>query len=100
MAASDAYTLAAAVTQTFQQGADAAQPGPMLQMHMGEAALIERLNAWGSAKDRDILALRADLLATQVGVSGAFSQAQETVQGIVWASSRKASTMPLSPIHF
>ncbi len=34
---------------------------------------------------REVLALRADLSATQVGVSGAFGQAEETVRDIVTA---------------
>jgi hypothetical protein len=62
-------------------------------MHMGEAALIVALNAWSSAKDRDILTLRTDLLATQVGVSGAFTQAQEAVQHIVDAFRDEAHAM-------
>ena len=68
----------AGVTQTPRQ-----QLGPCLVMNMGEAGLIEALNAWGSARDSEVLALHADLLATQVGISGAFQQAQGAVQGIV-----------------
>jgi hypothetical protein len=105
-----------AMTQTFQQGdptgagrgvspqglrraEEAAQPGPMLHMHMGEAALIDALNAWGSTKDREVSALRADLLATQVGVSGAFSQAQEAVQRIVDAFREEAHALRQTTFH-
>ena len=80
--------------QGLRRVEEAARAGPLLFMHMGEAALIDALNTWSSAKDRDILALRADLFATQVGVSGAFVQAQEAVQGIVDAFRDEAQTMP------
>ena len=103
-------------TQTYQQGdptgvgrgvspqglrreEEAARTGPMLEMHMGEAALVDALNAWGSAKDRDFLALRADLRATQVGVSGAFGQAQAAVQGIVDAFREEAHALRQTTFH-
>ena len=47
----------------------------------------------GSTRDREALALRADLLATQVSVSGAFEQAQEAVVGIVDAFRAEVVTM-------
>ncbi len=71
----------------------------VFRMHMGEAALIVALNAWCSAKDRDILTLRADLHATQVGVSGAFTQAQEAVQRIVDAFRDEAHAMRQTTFH-
>ncbi len=53
--------------------------GPCLHARMGEEALVTALNAWGSARDREALALRADLTATQAGVQAAFEQAQAGV---------------------
>ncbi len=80
-------------------GGTQTQVGPGLYMHMGEAALIDALNAWGSAKDREVLALKADLLATQVGISGAFQQAQGAVQGIVDAFRTEAQAMRQATFH-
>jgi hypothetical protein len=73
--------------------------GPCLYEHMGEPAFIAALNAWGSARDREALELRADLSATQVGVSGAFEQAQETVLGIVAAFRNEVVTMRQQTHH-
>ena len=53
--------------------------GPCLFETMSEPALVAALNAWGSARDREALALRADLTATQAGVQAAFEQAQAGV---------------------
>ena len=49
--------------------------GPDLWEDMGEVAFIEALNTWGSTMHREVVSLRADLSATQAGVSGAFGQA-------------------------
>ena len=57
--------------------------GPCLFEGMGEASMMERLNSWGVARDRELLDLRADLGATQVGVATAFEQAKEALLGIV-----------------
>ena len=57
--------------------------GPCLFEGMGEASLIERLNQWGAARDRELLDLRADLGATQAGVTVAFEQAKEALLNIV-----------------
>ncbi len=43
-------------TQTFL--------GPCLVEGMGEASLIAALKAWGAARDREVLDLKANLLAT------------------------------------
>jgi hypothetical protein len=63
--------------------------GPCLYVQMGETALMSALNAWGSERDRELRALRADLSATQAGVAAAFDQAQAgvsaTLQGIIEA---------------
>ena len=50
---------------------------------MGEASLVERLNAWGMARNREVLDLKANLLATHVGVSSTFDQAKEALLAIV-----------------
>ncbi len=47
------------------------------------AGSIGRLNAWGLARDRDMLGRRGDLGASQVGVSATFQQAQEALLVIV-----------------
>ncbi len=57
--------------------------GPCLFEGMGEASLVERLNAWGIARDREMLDLKANLSLTQVGVSSAFDQAKEALLTIV-----------------
>ncbi len=59
--------------------------GPDLWEDMGEQAFVEALNAWGSSMHREVITLRADLSATQAGVSGAFVQAQEAVRDLVTA---------------
>ena len=57
--------------------------GPCLVEGMGEASLVERLNAWGMARNREVLDLKANLLATHVGVSSTFDQAKEALLAIV-----------------
>ena len=49
---------------------------------MGEPALVAALNAWGGAMHGEVLALRADLGATQAAVAGAFAQAAATALGL------------------
>jgi hypothetical protein len=56
--------------------------GPCLATGMGGEAMVERLNSWGAARDRELIALRADLLAAQAGVSGAFGQAERALIGM------------------
>ncbi len=87
MSASDSSLVPAGVTQTR------GMLGPGLTLGMGEASLVAALNAWGTARDQDLLDRKADLSATQVGVSGAFSQAQETLQGIVSDFRNEAEAM-------
>ena len=53
--------------------------GPCLYEHMGEAALMATLIAWGSARDREAEAPRADLAATQAVVEMTCDQAQAGV---------------------
>ena len=59
--------------------------GPCLHEDMSGPQTVAALNAWGSARDREAQQLRADLTATQHGVSGAFVQAQAAVQELVAA---------------
>jgi hypothetical protein len=77
--------------------------GPCLHEHMGEQALVAALNAWGSARDREALALRADLAATQSVVSAAFDQAQAgvsaTLLAIIEAFRTEAATMRQHASH-
>jgi hypothetical protein len=67
--------------------------GPNLTPGMGEQNLIEKLNAWGSARDHEILELQAGIRATQVGVSSAFDQAKATVISIVTNFRAEAETL-------
>ena len=67
--------------------------GPCLVGGMGEASLIATLNAWGATRDREVLDLKANLLATQVGVSSTFDQAKEALLAIVTSSRAEAETM-------
>jgi hypothetical protein len=67
--------------------------GPDLWEDMGEQAFVEALNAWGGGMHREVAALRTDLSATQVSVSSAFVQAQETVRELVSAFRVEVLTM-------
>ncbi len=52
-----------------------AQPmGPGLTTDMGPAAVIAALNAWGATRDREALALRADLAPIQSIVATGHAQ--------------------------
>ncbi len=50
--------------------------GPGLAPGMGEAAAFERLNAWGVARDGELVDLRASLANTQAAVSATFNEAR------------------------
>ncbi len=68
--------------------------GPGLTVGMGEASMVPCLNAWGAARDSELLDLKANLSATQVGVSSAsFDQAKETLLAIVTDFRAEAGTM-------
>ena len=67
--------------------------GPCLFVGMGEASMVEQMNTWGTARDRDMLDLKSNLTATQVGVSTAFDQALETLLAIVTNFRAEAETM-------
>ncbi len=49
--------------------------GPCLFVGMGEASMVEQLNAWGISRDQELLDLRANLAGTQVIISASFDQA-------------------------
>ncbi len=60
--------LPASGAQTF--GAQTfSQTGPCLFVGMGEAGMVERMNAWGVAREQEALDLRSSLAATQAVVS-------------------------------
>ena len=67
--------------------------GPGLTTDMGPDATVAALNAWGSARDRELVQLRADLGNTQVVVASAFEQAKETLQAIVANFRVEAATL-------
>ena len=67
-----------------QQGGPAVL-GPDLWEDMGEPAFVATLNEWGHDVHREVVALRADLIATQAGISGAFEQAQDAIRELVAA---------------
>jgi hypothetical protein len=75
-AASERSLVPAGGTQTLQFG-------PGLTTDMGPDATVAALNAWGSARDRELVQLRADLEATQTIVASTFEQAKSTLQGMV-----------------
>ena len=84
-AASEGSLVPAGLTQTML--------GPCLFEGMGEQSLLSTLNAWGTARDREMLELKANLGATQVGVSSAFDQAKEALFAIVTSFRAEAGTM-------
>ncbi len=73
---------AAALAVTDAAGATQALLGPCLYPGMGEAAMLERLNLWGVARDRELINLRADLGAAHTGVTGAFAAAEAALVSI------------------
>ncbi len=81
----DAAARGSAATLAMTTPRGQAVLGPDLWEDMGEQAFVEALNAWGGGMHREVLALRTDLSATQVSVSSAFVQAQETVRELVSA---------------
>ncbi len=53
--------------------------GPGLAPGMSEAAVFERLNAWGVARDGELVDLRSSLANTQAVVNATFAEARGTV---------------------
>ncbi len=93
-AASASSLVPAGGTQTFMPAGDTqTQVGPCLYEGMGEPSLIATLNAWGSARDRELLGLKAGLATAQVIVSTTFDQAKETLLAIVVNFRTEAETL-------
>jgi len=73
--------------------------GPALYEGMGEPAHIAALNSWGAGMHREVLAIRADLTATQASVSGAFVQAEGAVREIVAAFRTEVAAMRQTTLY-
>ena len=73
--------------------------GPSLFEGMSGPALMAALNTWGSAMHSEVLALRADLGATQASVSGAFVQAEDAVRELVTAFRIEVVAMRQTTLH-
>jgi hypothetical protein len=67
--------------------------GPGLAPGMGEAEAFERLNAWGVARDGELVDLRASLVNTQAAVGATFAEARGTLMTIVNDFRMEAETM-------
>ena len=79
---------------TLQAAGASVQLGPCLAEGMGESSLVACMNAWGIARDREVLELKSDvgiamldlkanLGLTQVEVAAAFEQAKEVLNHII-----------------
>ncbi len=55
--------------------------------------MVEQINAWGIARDGDLLDLRSNLVATQTVVATTFDQARATLLTIVVDFRTEAETM-------
>jgi hypothetical protein len=87
----------AAAASASSPAATEGRTGPCLTVGMGEASTVDALNAWGAARDgeliqlrlvveahdRELVQLRASLGATQNIVASTFEQAKTTLQAIV-----------------
>ncbi len=82
-----------AVGLAITAGVGATHLGPGLAPGMGEAEAFERLNAWGIARDGELLDLRANLASTQTIVQATFEQARATLLTIVVDFRAEADTM-------
>ena len=67
--------------------------GPCLYVGMGETSMVEQLNAWGIARDGDMLDLRANLGNTQTVLAAAFDQARSALNAIVDGFRTEAEVM-------
>jgi hypothetical protein len=59
---------------------------------MGEATMVDQLNAWGAARDQELIELRSTLAATQSAVQTAFDQAKEALFTIIADHRTEAAT--------
>jgi hypothetical protein len=73
--------------------------GPGLAPGMGEAEAFERLNAWGVARDGELVDLRASLANTQAAVGATFSEARGALMMIVNDFRMEAETMRSHSIY-
>ena len=67
--------------------------GPGLAPGMGEAEAFGRLNAWGVARDGELVDLRASLASTQAAVGATFNEARGALMTIVNDFRMEAETM-------
>ncbi len=82
MSASGAAGSAAGLAITAG-GGGGAHLGPGLAPGMGEAEAFERLNAWGVARDGELVDLRSSIANTQTVVGTMFAEARGTLMTIV-----------------
>jgi hypothetical protein len=92
--------------QNATMGVGEPQLGPRLTDHMSGPLLVEQLNLWGAARDRELVDLRAtvvglhaNLAATQVEVSTTFGQARAAVLDIVTNFRAEAETLRLHGLY-
>ena len=97
---------AGASASTLARGAGSsgqAAFGPCLVEEMSAASLVAALNAWGSARDRQLHALRLDLAATKAVVEISFDQASAgvsaTLQNIIDGFRTEATMMQQQTGH-
>ncbi len=74
--AASAAAADSAIGLAITAGGGATHLGPGLASGMSEAEVFERLNAWGIARDSDLLDLKSNLVATQTVVATTFDQAR------------------------
>ena len=67
--------------------------GPGLMQGMSEAEAFERLNAWGIARDGELVDLRSTLTSLQTAVGATFVEARTTLMSIVVDFRGEAETL-------
>ncbi len=67
--------------------------GPALAQGMSEAEVFERLNAWGIARDGELVDLRSTLTSLQTAVGATFVEARTTLMSIVVDFRGEAETL-------
>ena len=92
-AASVADASAGVLAFTAQPAGGTRALGPGLAPGMNDAEVFERLNAWGIARDGELLDLRANLAQTQTVVAATFEQARDTLLSSVVDFRTEADTM-------
>ncbi len=84
---------ASASTLAMQATGGVRTLGPGLAQGMSEAEVFERLNAWGIARDGELVDLRSSLTNTQSVVGTAFTEARATIMTIVGDFRLEAETL-------